>query len=157
MPVWTVHAKAADPAVLRTRADTVRFVREGFNWPAFLVPLLWLVIKGMWVVLLISLAFEFAIMAIGEAGKLSGFTQTTLSIALNLVMGFAGNDLYRWSLARGGYHEIGLASGSDIDEAELRFFMALPQSAPQVSPKVAPPSPLLPDALGLFPEPRPAG
>ena len=157
MPVWTVHAKAADLAVLRARAEEVRFVREGFNWPAFLVPLLWLVVKGMWIVLLIALAFEFAVAATGEAWKLSGFAQTTLSIALNLVMGFAGNDLYRWTLARGGYREIGLAAGSDIDEAELRYFMALPEPASAVPSRTAPPPAHLPDALGLFPGPRAAG
>jgi hypothetical protein len=156
MPVWTVHAKAADPAALRARPEDIRFVREGFNWPAFLVPLLWLVIKGMWIVLLIALAFEFSIMAIGEAWKLSGFAQTALSIALNLVMGFAGNDLYRWTLGRGGYREIGLAAGSDIDEAELRYFMALPEPTARALPKAAPLPPLAPDALGLFAGPRAA-
>ena len=47
MPLWTVHSKAWAPAHIRADADKVRFVREGFNWPAFLVPLPWLVVKGM--------------------------------------------------------------------------------------------------------------
>src|SRR3954451_7390989 len=121
MPIWTVHGKTADPALVRARAEDVRFVREGFNWPAFLVPLLWLVLKGMWIVLVLSIAFELAVMAIGASLKLSGSVQTTLSLTLNLIMGLAGNDLYRWTLSRRGNREIGLAGGGDLDEAELRY------------------------------------
>ena len=75
-------------------------------------------------------------------------------LGINLVMGFAGNDLYRWTLARRGFGEIGLAAGSDLDEAELRFFSALPETpaaAPAPVLRQLPPS--MPDALGLFPQP----
>ena len=64
MSLWTVHSKLEEPSLLRARADEVRFVREGFNWPAFLVPPIWLVFKGMWTVLLLTLAVEMAIAAL---------------------------------------------------------------------------------------------
>jgi hypothetical protein len=154
MPLWTVHSKVAEPALIRRRADEVRFVREGFNWPAFVVPLLWLVVKGMWIVLMIALAVEIAIIALGASLKLSDFVMTSFGLGINLVMGFAGNDLYRWTLARRGFGEIGLAAGSDLDEAELRFFSALPETpaaAPAPVLRQLPPS--MPDARGLFPQP----
>jgi hypothetical protein len=155
MPLWTVHSKVDEPALIRTRSDEVRFVREGFNWPAFLVPLLWLIVKGMWIALLLALAVEILVIAAATWLNFSDTVATLLGLGINLVMGFAGNDLYRWTLARGGFHEVGLAAGSDLDEAELRYFSGLPE-APQPSappPAKAPlPAALMPDALGLFPQ-----
>jgi hypothetical protein len=151
MPLWTVHSKFDDPALIRARADEIRFVREGFNWPAFLVPLIWLVMKGMWIVLLIALAVEVAVLALGTSLELSDIVLTILGLAINFIMGFAGNDLYRWTLARSGLREIGLVGGGDIDEAELRFFTSLPEPrAPVPAPTLAPPR--MTDALGLFPQ-----
>ena len=155
MALWTVHSKVDEPASIRARADEVRFVREGFNWPAFLVPLIWLVVKGMWIVLILAIAVEMVIIGFNASFKLTNLVLTILGFGINLVMGFAGNDLYRWTLARRGFREIGLASGSDVDEAELRFFMGLPQSpspAGTPAPVLAAPS-AMPDALGLFPQP----
>src|SRR5262245_5376340 len=111
MPLWTVHSKVEEPDAIRARAGDVRFVREGFNWPAFLVPLVWLVIKGMWIVLLIALAVEMAIIALGASLKLSDLVVTILGLGINFVMGFAGNDLYRWTLMRAGFREVALAAG----------------------------------------------
>jgi hypothetical protein len=153
MPLWTVHSKVEDPGLIRARAEDVRFVREGFNWPAFLVPPIWLVIKGMWIVLLFTLAADMLVIVLGASFKLGDGVLTILGLAINLVIGFSGNDLYRWTIARGGFREIGLAAGSDLDEAELRFFSALPQARTPVSvPTLAAPAGMT-DALGLFPRP----
>jgi hypothetical protein len=153
MPLWTVHSKVEEPALIRARSDDVRFVREGFNWAAFLVPLLWLVVKGMWIVLLVALAIEMAVIAAGTSFRLSDIVVTILGLGINLVMGFAGNDLYRWTLARSGLREIGLAAGGDIEEAELKFFTALPESPrPSVSTLVKAAPPAMHDPLGLFPQ-----
>jgi len=156
MPLWTVHSKLEEPSLLRARADEVRFVREGFNWPAFLVPPIWLVFKGMWTVLLLTLAVEMAIAALGASLNLGDTVLTILALGINLALGFAGNDLYRWTLSRGRFQEIGLVAGSDIDEAELRFFSGLPESRVPISPPVFAPPPAMPDALGLFPQPAAA-
>ena len=156
MALWTVHSKVDEPALIRARADEVRFVREGFNWPAFLVPLIWLVVKGMWIVLILAIAVEMVIIGFNASFKLTNLVLTILGFGINLVMGFAGNDLYRWTLSRGRFQEIGLVAGSDIDEAELRFFSGLPESRVPISPPVFAPPPAMPDALGLFPQPAAA-
>ena len=57
----------------------------------------------------------FAIIALGASLKLSDFVMTSFGLGINLVMGFAGNDLYRWTLARRSFGEIGLA---DVEAAE---------------------------------------
>jgi predicted membrane chloride channel (bestrophin family) len=119
--IYSVHSKGEPLGSLRS-LDETRFVKEGFSWPAFVFTAAWLLYKRMWIVLVIAVAAQvlssFAAERIGAPwwfASLAGF-------ALSLLLGFEGNALYRWSLARGGYEEVGLASGAHIEDAEARFF-----------------------------------
>ncbi len=151
MPRYSVHARSAKPDTIRAEADRVRFVKEGFSWWGFFFPLPWLLIKGMWEVLVLVI---LALIAIGAANAelyLPDPAVLVLCFGINLLVGFIGNDLYRWTLQRRGLIDIGPASGDARDEAELRFFLALPAGAPAPLPvptTLASPQPR--DALGLF-------
>ena len=48
-----------------------------------------------------------------------------LHLVLMLVLGFLGNDLRQWSLARSGYDFVGMVSGTGITDAERRLFAAM--------------------------------
>jgi hypothetical protein len=135
MAWWTAHNKPGKDA------DHIVFVREGFNWWALLFPLPWLVIKGMWIILLIALGVQFAIWAIAEALHVGEAMQVILSLAINLILAFEGNALLRWTYERRGYDELGLVHGDDLDEAEYRFFTetALPMTTAVEKPE--PPKP----------------
>lgn len=151
MPRYSVHAKSAKPEAIRLDADKVRFVREGFSWWGFFFPLPWLLIKGMWEVLVLAVLALIAIGAASEALYLPDLAIIVLCFGINLLIGFIGNDLYRWTLRRRGYVDVGPASGADRDEAELRFFLALPAAMPAVTPMTGPLGlPQSRDALGLF-------
>jgi len=152
MPRYSVHARSAKPDSIRADADRVRFVKEGFSWWGFFFPLPWLLIKGMWVVLVVVTLALIAIGAVSAALYLPDSAALVLSFGVSLLIGFTGNDLYRWTLQRRGLVELGPASGDDRDEAELRFFLALPSGAlPSVVPATAPLNASQPrDALGLF-------
>jgi hypothetical protein len=128
MAWWTVHNKQGKGA------DDVVFVREGFSWWALLVPLLWLAVKGMWIVLLIALAAQFAIWAIAESLGFGDLMRIVFSCVINLILGFEGNNLLRWTYERRGFKELGIVQGDDLDEAEYRFFseVGLPR-APDVT------------------------
>ena len=134
MAWWTAHSKDGKSA------DDVVFVREGFSRWALLFPLLWLAIKGMWIVLVIALAAQFLIWAIAEALGFGEAMRLIFSLAINLILGFQGNDLLRWTYGRRGYKEAGLVQGDDLEEAEYRFFteIGLPQSADSAQPPEAP-------------------
>ena len=130
MAQWTVHRKPGAPA------EDIRLVREGFNGWAFVFPLPWLVIKGMWIVLLIAAAVQMLLWGVGRMIELGDITSLALGLALNLIMGFEGNDLYRWTLARRGLAEVDVVSGDDHTEAEIRYFS---RHAPEPETVVEPP------------------
>jgi hypothetical protein len=116
MAWWTAHNQPGKGA------DDVVFLREGFSWWALLFPLPWLVIKGMWIVLLVALGAQFAIWAIAEALGAGDMMRLIFSFAINLILAFEGNNLLRWTYERRGFEELGLVHGDDLDEAEYRFF-----------------------------------
>jgi hypothetical protein len=116
MAMWTAYGRPGKGA------DDVVLLREGFSWWALIFPLPWLVIKGMWIVLLLALGAQFAIWGLGEALNLSDRAQLILSLAINLILAFEGNNLLRWTYVRRGFEELGFIHGEDLDEAEYRFF-----------------------------------
>jgi len=151
MPRYSVHARSAKLDAIRAEVDGVRFVKEGFSWWGFFFPLPWLLIKGMWEVLVIVILVLVAIGAGSETLYLPDAAVLVLSFGINLIIGFIGNDLYRWTLQRRGLIDIGPASGDTRDEAEMRFFLALPPAPPSLVPATATLAPQPPrDALGLF-------
>ncbi len=124
MAWWTVHNKPGKGA------DDVVLLREGFSWWALIFPLPWLVIKGMWIVLLVALGVQFAIWGLAEALHLSDAMRLIMSLSINLILALEGNNLLRWTYERRGFEELGLVHGEDLDEAEYRFFSetGLPQA-----------------------------
>lgn len=124
MAWWTAHKRPGKGA------DDVVFLREGFSWWALIFPLPWLVIKGMWIVLLLALGVQFAIWGISETLDLSDAIRVILSLSINLILAFEGNNVLRWTYERRGFEELGLVHGDDLDEAEYRFFteIGLPPS-----------------------------
>lgn len=137
MAWWSAHNKKG------RGADDVVFVREGFSKWALLFPLLWLAAKGMWIILIIAVSAQLLIWAIAEALGFGEAMRLIFSLAINLILGFQGNDLLRWTYGRRGYEEIGLVQGADLEEAEYRFFSegGLPLQAAAPSPPEMPPGP----------------
>lgn len=122
MKHYTVHGRNdGDP-------DDVRFVKDGFNWPAFFVPAVWLIVKGQWLWLVLYLLALALIGAVVGAGGLSGNVSALLVTGLSLLMGLEANDIYRRSLARRGFAFLGPAAGADLEAAELQFFAAARQT-----------------------------
>jgi len=140
MASWTVHAPEGDLGDA-IAADRLAFVREGFVWWAALLPFLWAAFHRLWLVLLGWLGVSVSIGAIDAvAGDASG---TILSLAFALWFGFAANDLRRWTLERRGWRLVGVTSGSDLDEAEARFFVKVAGAKGTIAvlPPAPPPAP----------------
>lgn len=135
MAWWTAHNKQG------RGADDVVFVREGFNWWALLFPLPWLAVHGMWIVLLVALGAQFAIWAIAEALGFGEAMRVIFSCAINLILGFEGNSLLRWTYERRGFEELGLVQGDDLEAAEYHFFTEI--GLPLVDEPTAAPMPVL--------------
>lgn len=149
MAIYTIHSRDAAAA-----ADDVRFIRDGFSWPALLFGPFWLATKGLWIALAIVLALDLAIMAAGTGLHIPRLALLPALLGINLLLGLEGGDVRRWTLALRGYREIAVEAGSSLEEAERRFFASLPAPEP-LGPRSAPPQPPPheADALGLFAPP----
>lgn len=128
MATWTVHAPEGDLGAAIT-ADRLVFLREGFSWAALVVPFLWAPYHRLWAVFLGWLAVTVAIAGIDRWSDVTG---TVLTLAFALWFAIVANDLWRWTLERRGWRLIGLASGADLDEAEVRFFAKLAGSGSRI-------------------------
>lgn len=122
MRLYTVHHRQEATGSLTGLADDAILVKDGFSWPAFLVPLVWLVYKRMWIVLAFYIAASAGLTAFAYAGVATQTMVTVGTIALNLILGLEGNDLYRWTLGRRRYREQAVVSGRGLVAAEQRYF-----------------------------------
>ena len=98
------------------------FLRERFNWAAFLFGPLWMLWRRMWLVLLayvILLALlEFGLRRLG----IGGAARFTVYFLVALLIGVEAASLRRWTLQRKGWRERGVVIADDLEMAERRFF-----------------------------------
>ena len=167
MTVYSVYEPPVPAPDLTERADRLAFVKEGFSWPAFLVPLLWLIYYRMWIEF-VALVLVYIGLQLSFDPDSQGHALTVgASFAIAVLFAFEANDLRAASLERRGYRLAGVASGRDRIDAERSFFgVWLPQQVKPVRDPAAPPEPrreseartLLPrgegeEVIGLFPRP----
>jgi Protein of unknown function (DUF2628) len=147
MKFFTVHENLHR----RDPDERILLVKEGFIWPAFFVPLLWLVYKRAWIGLLLYAAAAILLLGllsfaglhpavIGVAAgaflfgapALLGFGPAPILTAIGLLFavlcGYEAGDALRFTLARRGYRPIAIVSGRSLIEAEQAYFMAHPQA-----------------------------
>lgn len=102
------------------REDT-RTVRDGFSWLAFLFPWIWLLAHRLWLHAIVA----FALQAIGSVlAEQSGFGPAgmALAFAVNLFVGFEGQNFRIRNLASRGWREEAAIGASSIDLAEEIYF-----------------------------------
>jgi Protein of unknown function (DUF2628) len=134
--VYEPPGEARDP---EERAEALVFVKEGFSWPALLVPGLWLLYQRMWLELVLFVAL-FAVL--GWVFDPSDAGQTLfgcLSVALIVLFAFEANDLRGAALERQGYTQVGTAIGDGRDAAELAFLQSWLPRQEKVRGRQAPP------------------
>ncbi|MCC2111441.1 MAG: DUF2628 domain-containing protein [Hyphomicrobiales bacterium] len=151
--VYTVHAPP-DEAVSAEPAEQLIFVKEGFCWPALLIPPLWLISRRMWLVLVGWLAVAALILAGYE--YLGKALPGTVDLLFWLLFALEANELRRWTLARRGWRFLGVAAGRNRDEAEMRFFQTRynPAVAPRPRPqRMSVAAPAQAAVIGHFPKP----
>lgn len=163
MRTYTVHHRLNDSRDLAREVEDLVFVKDGFCWPGLFFPALWLICRGMWLVLLGYLAVTAAIVIGSGLLGLSQDSTFALGLLTNLVIAFEGNDLRRWTLGRRGLRVVGLVSGRRLADAERRFLASLTVD-PRPSVPAKPVRPTAPagtwarpdpdeDRIGLFPDP----
>lgn len=163
MPAYTVHEPPPrDGADEAAAADRFVFVRDGFSFWAFLFGPVWMIWRGLWMVLFLYIvamgAVQVGLWALGA----SGAVKFAVGFLIALLVGFEAATLRRWTLARRNWiaHDVVVADSQEM--AERRFFDAWvarhekPAPAPLTAPVPAPYRTAAdpPDVIGLFPEPQ---
>jgi len=121
---WTGHVRDGAAPVL---------VREGFSWGALIFGPIWLAVHNAWVPAALTLAAAILVVALA-----SGPTQSALLMALALWLGFAGNDLRRWSLRLRGFVVQEVVGARDENEA----LGAMLERRPELAARFLPPGAL---------------
>lgn len=113
--LYTVHERGG-------LEGEVEFVREGFSVWAFFLTFLWLWAHRAW---LAGTAVFAALMLLGIGQNVIGiplYLNMAIQLAINMGVGIFAHDFHRASLTRRGYVETGVATGSGVEEAEIRYF-----------------------------------
>jgi hypothetical protein len=176
MTLYTVNAPPPGPDETAPDPGSLVFVKEGFSWPALLLPEIWLIWRRMWLVLLLYVAVSAAFIIL--AGRFGDALAGPIFVLCRFLLALEANGLRRWTLERNGYGMIGVAEGRGLTEAELRFFSEWsgappaavpspagpppPPAAAKPAPAVARPEPWQPTpenggVVGLFPAPGGGG
>ena len=164
MSVYTVHEPPLRAAEATPNPERFAFVRDGFSVWAFLFSVLWMLWHRLWLVLLIYVAVAAGLEAVLHYAGVSDVVLGVAALLLSLLIGFEASTLRRFTLANGGWKDVGIVSGDNLEEAERRFFDAWVRETPRkrsepppLPPRPAAASPALPpqppDVIGLFPEP----
>jgi hypothetical protein len=125
-------ATTDDDAVLRAV-----FVRDGFHFLAFIVPLFWLLWHRLWVEAVLVLAASLALAALGEIWDLP-FAASALTLLVSILVGLEGAAWRIEALRRRGWRQADIVEGANPAEAEIRYIAGddaddRPAPAPQTA------------------------
>ncbi len=163
MALYTVHQPPIRAGIAVPDAVRFAFVRDGFSVRAFLLAPIWMLYHRMWLVLAGYLVVAGGLGVALTAGQASGAVKALAMLVVEILLGLEAGTLRRFSLQRRGWQNIGIVSGSDLEDAERRFFAAWLKSAPAAAGAHIPPAGPVPagyavrsdggsDVIGLFPE-----
>jgi hypothetical protein len=159
MSVYTVHQPPLRAVETSPDPERFVFVRDGFNFWAFLLAPLWMLWHRLWLVLLIYLVVIVGIENVMHFAGVGAPGSALAALLIAFLVGAEASTLRRFTLDRRGYRQLGVVGGANAEAAERRFFDgwakagADKRSGPSPSPSAPPPMPQAPDIVGLFPEP----
>jgi hypothetical protein len=118
MKLYTVHTKSGSDITL----DKPIFLREGFNWLAFLFTFIWALYQRLWVFAIVIVAANILVMTALKYGYISPFPAALVQFAMQFVVGFHANDFLRQRMQKQGYIFQDITSGDSLLRAEQRYF-----------------------------------
>lgn len=133
--------------------ERTHFIRSGFTVLAFVLPLVWLVWRRLWVEAAIVLALTLILSLAARQGWIAEAGIAITSLLVSLYVGLEATTMRIAGLARRGWEEAGLVQADDVAEAEIRWFTDSAGTPAVESASPAPVSPLKPAMSGRAPEP----
>lgn len=122
MKTFTVYEPPGSAADRLDRAESLIFVKEGFNWVAAAFTPFWLLANQLWLALI---AFIGVVLLMQGGFWLFGISSRAMPYAmgaLQLIAGLEADTVKRWTLERNGWQAAGSVNGRDAEECERRFF-----------------------------------
>lgn len=104
----------------QSRAEQAVLVRDGFSWPAFLVPWLWLLWHRLWAEGIVVILLVAAFSIFGEMVGM-GLASALLGLLVSIYVGLEGQAMRVAALRRRGYRQWGVVEGGNADEAYTRY------------------------------------
>lgn len=131
MSLYTVH-EPPHPAIDRIeRAEEMLFLKDGFEWAAFAMAPVWLLMNRLWLGLALYVGAAAAIVAGAHALELDPGWISVAIVGLHAVLGYEAHALQVMDLERRGWVQAGSVLGASEPECERRFFESwLPTQAP---------------------------
>jgi Protein of unknown function (DUF2628) len=112
------------------------FIRDGFSLPALIVPHFWLLFHRQW----LAAAAVIAVMVLGALAAWQ-FNAPVLILAadfpVSIYVALEGATLRIANLERAGFNHVAVVEASDPEEAEIRYFGALPETISSSAPVIA--------------------
>jgi hypothetical protein len=108
------------PAPTDADRDT-KFIRDGFSWLAFLLPLPWLLVKRLWLVALVAVLFYLVAVYIAEQYRLDALP-VAFSFVLSLWTALEGGHAQARSLERKGWQIERVIAADRLSDAEEIYF-----------------------------------
>lgn len=108
------------PAAGDPDRDTV-FIRDGFSWLAFLLPLPWLLFRKLWLIAAAAVALYLASIYAAEAWRLDALP-IAFSFVLSLWVALEGGEARRRRFERLGWSLDRVMSAETLADAEAVYF-----------------------------------
>ncbi len=127
---YSVHEPPRPAADRVTRAEALEFIKDGFVFPAFVLPPLWLAARGIW---LGTLAYGLAAIVIALVTAwldLSLLWPALALLGVHLLFGLEADEFHRNHLAARGWDTVGHVTGTGALDCERRFYDHWLPSAP---------------------------
>ena len=118
MKVYTVHVRPGGPV----GEQAPLFVREGFNWFAFLFHFLWALYHRLWAPAVVIFIVNAMLILLLREHVFSENGIVVLQLGFQFLIGAHANDWLRARLMRDGYILADISAGDSLLRAEQRYF-----------------------------------
>ena len=116
---YTVHHRPIQNA--ETDPDVV-LIKEGFCWPAFVAPPLWLIYHLQVLGLLVYVSVTTVLSTAVIYSVVDPLTGLLLAVILSFLVASLANDWRRWRLTTIGYQLVAITVANNLHHAEEKFF-----------------------------------
>jgi hypothetical protein len=118
MSVFTVHL-LPDSNLVSQRPV---FIKEGFNFYAFLFPLLWTLYRRMWMTAFLLAVWQVLLMSAAHTNVFDAPGLFVLDLGMHIFVGFSANDWLRSYLGHRGYLFSDVTIADNKLGAQQRYF-----------------------------------